>query len=202
MAKAIFKTFLEASAFSKNLAMTIKASTSIKRDGDTWYVDDPRTGQGTIQPTGPANPPTNKADSTNDEASASATANHSKQYDAAGYDKDGYNKDGYNRKGFNKFRGHRDTGTAYDLAGYDFAGYNTHGFNAQKTHKVTLHGFDPIGYNAEGYNRAGHDRNGNYNADFDKNSKEPKPESGRPSLESGRPSLGSFVVIHATTDGQ
>ncbi len=49
MANVVFKSFQEASAFSKSLSMAIKASTTIIRDGDTWWVDDPRTGHDTNQ---------------------------------------------------------------------------------------------------------------------------------------------------------
>jgi len=143
--------------------MTIKATTSIKRDGDSWWVDDPRAEQII----------TGKKDESDKILNPII---QSSQYDAEGYD-----KDGFNREGFNKYsEKHRDTGTEYDSSGY-----NTLGFNAQKTHKVTFHGFDPAGYNAEGYNRAGYDRNGNYNVTFDKNSKENRHFSGGSFVSSG-----------------
>ena len=79
MAKVIFKTFQEAAAYSKNLSMTIKTSTAIIRDGDTWWVDDPRTEQGISQSIAPSQVP------------------EPSLYDAEGYDAEGYDIEGFDR---------------------------------------------------------------------------------------------------------
>lgn len=89
MPKIIFKTFQEASAFAKNLAITIKTSASIKRDGNAWYVEDPRSEQGAAGTAETVNTPAYAADAVSDV--------HSTKYDAEGYDADGYDKEGYDR---------------------------------------------------------------------------------------------------------
>lgn len=89
MPKIIFKTFQEASVFAKNLAMTIKSSASVKRDGDIWYIEDPRAEQGTAGTAEPINTPAKVA--------APAQDVHSTKYDADGYDADGYDREGYDR---------------------------------------------------------------------------------------------------------
>lgn len=88
MPKIIFKTFQEASAFAKNLAMTNKASASVKRDGDIWYIEDPRAEQGTARTAEPINTPA---------ANVAVSDVHSTKYDADGYDAEGYDVDGYDR---------------------------------------------------------------------------------------------------------
>ena len=93
MAKVIFKTFQEAAVFSKSLSMTIKASTFVKRDGDTWFVDDPRSEQVASQTEDPDI-------ATGDEATIPAA--HTMQYDEEGYDQKGYDCEGFTREGFDK----------------------------------------------------------------------------------------------------
>jgi len=94
MANVIFKSFQEASAFSKSLSMAIKASTSIKRDGDTWWVDDPRTGHDTSRCIDP--------DHAIIDVEATALGAYSMQYDDEGYDSKGYDSEGFNREGFDR----------------------------------------------------------------------------------------------------
>ena len=95
MPKIIFKTFQEASAFAKNLAMTNKASASVKRDGDIWYIEDPRAEQGTAGTAEPINTPAKVA--------APAQDVHSTKYDADGYDREGYDRNEKDRNGYDKY---------------------------------------------------------------------------------------------------
>lgn len=83
MTRAIFKTFKEAAAYSKNLSVTIKASTSVKRDGDIWWVDDPRTEKTVSQPVAPSQVP--------------EPVIQSSQYDADGFDAEGFDIEGFDR---------------------------------------------------------------------------------------------------------
>ena len=66
-----------------DISVVIKASTSIKREGDTWWVDDPRAEQGT-----------NSVKTTNGEAvtygEAIPPVIHAIQSDADRYDAEGY----------------------------------------------------------------------------------------------------------------
>jgi hypothetical protein len=68
--------------------MTIKASTSIKRDGDSWYVDDPSAVQ--------------SASHSADSDKAPMPDIHIVQFDADGYDKDGYDKEGFDRNEYDR----------------------------------------------------------------------------------------------------
>jgi len=88
MANVKFHSFQEASTFSKNLSMTIKASTSIKRDGNTWLVDDPRTGHDT-----------SLGMDTDHAVTDGEAAAPSIQYDDEGYDQKGYDSEGFDREG-------------------------------------------------------------------------------------------------------
>ncbi len=42
MPRIDFNTFKEASSYSKSLATTLTITTAIHRDGNSWWVDDPR----------------------------------------------------------------------------------------------------------------------------------------------------------------
>jgi len=46
MAKVTFTTFLEASEYSKQLAMALKTGSAVHREGNVWWVDDPRIAEG------------------------------------------------------------------------------------------------------------------------------------------------------------
>jgi hypothetical protein len=95
MAKVIFKTFQEAAAYSKNLSMTINATTAVRRECDTWCVDDPRIEQGISQPDPPSQVP--------ESSLYDADGYDSEGYDSEGYDKDGYDRDLYDRQGRPKY---------------------------------------------------------------------------------------------------
>jgi len=44
MGKVIFHTYSEALKCSKQLAMDTRTSVKINKDGNTWWIDDPRDG--------------------------------------------------------------------------------------------------------------------------------------------------------------
>lgn len=98
MARVEFKTFREASAFSKKLSQDISASSSIKKDGDIWWVDDPRiehadciqVSDNTEQPVRLQNPAAMQISGDEDE------------YNEYGYDRDGCYKQGYNKSGYDR----------------------------------------------------------------------------------------------------
>ena len=92
MAKTLFNTFQEASAFSKNLAMVIKATTSVHREGDCWCVEDPRGEQPEISQMKSLGEP-NESDRP--------------RFNKDGFDKNGFDKDGFNRYGFDSRDNHR-----------------------------------------------------------------------------------------------
>lgn len=81
MAKVIFHTFQEASVFSKHLAMTTMTTTTIHRDGDSWWVDGPSI---------------DNIDTANVADPCEATNLHKQtiQYDAHGFDLNGLDKNG------------------------------------------------------------------------------------------------------------
>lgn len=124
MAKVLFDSFQEASAFSKDLAMSSKTTCAVRKDGNRWYVDDPRVLENSssgfntdgihhltgtkYSPEGcdvdgfeqyDFNPPIGYCKTPSGSDGANEIIYDSDGFDRDGFDKEGFDKDGYDKKG-------------------------------------------------------------------------------------------------------
>lgn len=128
MAKVIFNTFLEACEFSKNLAMATKTPSTINRDCDSWWIDDPRIEQfSNCSAEDDGHIPRNQHESQQHyNSTVENTLCNSTDFDEEGYDVHGYDRDGYSKRGLNK-------------CGFDRDGYGEDGFDRDDFSRLDIH---------------------------------------------------------------
>lgn len=183
MAKVEFKKFQEASAFSKNLAMTINATTSVHREGDCWCVEDSRTEQASSSYLSNFDRASNTLPQS---VQCSSNNTEMEQYETVGNGPHGFiNKDDCDKYGYNK--GGYDI-NGFDCYGFDHDGFDRHGINSFGYDK---NGYDHFGYDISGYNWRGFNKNGNDKDGYHKD-EDQRDESDRDGFNSVWYTMNSF----------